>query len=58
MTWVRANYDRVAVFAAAFFLFVSALLITRNAWQFGDSLGLQTAPPPKPAAKGRKRKAT
>jgi len=50
MTWVRANYDRLAVFVAAFFLFVSALLITKNAWQFGDNLGLQTAPPPKPAA--------
>src|SRR5437588_6736407 len=50
MTWIRANYDRVAVFAAAFFLFVSALIITKNAWQFGESLGLQTAPAPKPAA--------
>jgi hypothetical protein len=49
VTWVRANYDRVAVFAAALFLFASALLITKNAWQFGDNLGLQTAPPPKPA---------
>jgi hypothetical protein len=50
MTWLRANYDRVAVFTAALFLFASALLITRNAWQFGDNLGLQTPPPPKPAA--------
>ena len=50
MIWIRANYDRVAVFAAAFFLFVSALIITKNAWQFGESLGLQTAPAPKPAA--------
>jgi hypothetical protein len=50
MTWLRTNYDRVAVFAAALFLFVSALLITRNAWQFGDNLGLQAPPPPKPAA--------
>jgi hypothetical protein len=50
MTWLRTNYDRVAVFTAALFLFVSALLITRNAWQFGDNLGLQTPPPPKPAA--------
>jgi hypothetical protein len=49
MTWLRTNYDRVAVFAAALFLFVSALVITRNAWQFGDNLGLQTPPPPKPA---------
>src|SRR5438034_1524226 len=50
MTWVRANYDRVSVFAAALFLFVSALLISKSAWQFGDNLGLQSAPPPKPAA--------
>ena len=50
MTWARANYDRLAVFTAAFFLFASALLITKNAWQFGDNLGLQTPPPPKPAA--------
>jgi len=50
MTWIRANYDRLAVFTAAFFLFVSALFITRNAWQFADNLGIQQAPPPKPAA--------
>jgi hypothetical protein len=50
MTWLRTNYDRAAVFTAALFLFVSALLITRNVWQFGDNLALQTAPPPKPAA--------
>jgi hypothetical protein len=50
MTRLRANYDRVAVFAAALFLFASALMITRNAWQFGDNLGLQSAPPPRPAA--------
>src|SRR5947207_12970189 len=50
MTWLRTHYDRVTVFAAALFLFASSLLITRNAWQFGDNLGLQSAPPPKPAA--------
>ena len=50
MTWVRTNFDRVLVFAAALFLFVSALLISKSAWQFGDNLGLQSAPPPKPAA--------
>ena len=50
MTWVRANYDRVSVFAAALFLFLSALLIGKNAWQFGDDLALQNSPPPKPAA--------
>jgi len=50
MTWIRVNYDRVMVFAAAAFLFVSALLITKNAWQFGDYLALQTPPSPKAAA--------
>src|SRR5256714_11089862 len=50
MTWVRTNFDRVLVFAAALFLFASALFITKSAWQFGDNLGLQSAPPPKPAA--------
>lgn len=50
MTWVRANYDRVAVLAAALFLFASALLIMRNVSQFADNFSaLQTAPPPKPA---------
>jgi hypothetical protein len=50
MTWIRANYDRVAVLAAALFLFASALLIIRNVAQFGGNFSaLQTAPPPKPA---------
>ena len=46
MAWIRANYDRVIVFAAAAFLFGSALLITKNVWQFADNLAA-TAPPPK-----------
>jgi hypothetical protein len=50
MTWIRANYDRLMVFAAAAFLVVSALLITKNAWQFNDGLELPAAPPPRPAA--------
>ncbi len=50
MTWVRANYDRLALFAAALFLFASSLWIIKGAWQFGDSLALQPAPPPRPAA--------
>src|SRR2546421_2623445 len=50
MTWLRTHYDRVTVFAAALFLFASSLLIARNAWQFSDNLGLQTAPAPRPAA--------
>jgi hypothetical protein len=50
MTWFRTHYDRAAVFAAALFLFASSVLITRNAWQFGDNLALETLPPPRPAA--------
>jgi hypothetical protein len=49
-TWVRANYDRVMFFAAAFFLFVSALLIARNVWRLGESFDLSSASAPRPAA--------
>jgi hypothetical protein len=49
MTWIRANYDRLALFVGAAILLISALLIARNAWQFSDRLVLQTAPAPKPA---------
>jgi hypothetical protein len=49
MTWLRANYDRLRVFVAAAFLLVSALLITKNAWQLGDNLSLPPPPAPKPA---------
>jgi hypothetical protein len=48
MDWVRANYERVAVIAAATFLFLTALLVWRNASQFGTHfLALQAAPSPK-----------
>jgi hypothetical protein len=48
MDWIRANYERVAVIAAATFLFLTALLVWRNASQFGTHfLALQAAPPPK-----------
>jgi hypothetical protein len=50
LTWFRTHYERAAVIAAALFLFVSALLIGRNAWRFTDRLGLPPAPPPKSAA--------
>jgi len=50
MTWLRAKYDRVMVFAAAAFLFASVLLIGKNAWRFGDNLALPTVPPPRRAA--------
>jgi hypothetical protein len=48
MDWIRANYERVAVIAAATFLFLTAILVWRNASQFGTHfLALQAAPPPK-----------
>ncbi len=50
MTWLRTNYDRAAVFAAALFLLASSMLVNRHAGQFGDNLALQTTPPPRPAA--------
>jgi hypothetical protein len=51
MTWVRANYDRVAVITAALFLLASALLIIRDVMQFGENFaGLQISSVKKPAA--------
>ena len=50
MTWLRANYDRALVFAAAAVPLVSALLIARNAFHFRNSLVLSAPPPPRPAA--------
>lgn len=51
MTWVRANYDRVAVLAAALFLFASSILIIRNLMQFGENFaGLRASSVKKPAA--------
>ncbi len=48
MDWIKAHYDRVIVIAAAIFLFVAAVLIWRNATQFGAVfVALQAAPPPK-----------
>ena len=48
MDWIKAHYDRVIVIAAAIFLFVSAVLIWRNATQFGAAfVALQAAPLPK-----------
>lgn len=51
MTWIRANYDRVAVLAAALFLLVCALLILRSAFAFNESFEtLRSSGPVKPAA--------
>jgi hypothetical protein len=48
MDWIKAHYDRVIVIAAAIFLFLAAVLIWRNATQFGAAfVALQAAPPPK-----------
>jgi hypothetical protein len=47
---MRAHYDRVGAFLAAAFLFVSALLITKNAWQLADNFGLPQPAAPKSAA--------
>src|SRR5436190_10270471 len=48
MDWIKAHYDRVIVIAAAIFLFLAAVLIWRNATQFGAVfVALQAAPPPK-----------
>jgi hypothetical protein len=50
MDWIRAHYDRVALMAAAVFLFFCAVSIWRSAAQFGTNLAAQqAAPPPKSA---------
>lgn len=50
MDWIRAHPDRVAVLAAAVFLTVSAMLVAKNALNFGETFAaLQTAPAAKPA---------
>jgi hypothetical protein len=49
MDWIRAHYDRVVVIAAAAFLFLSAIMIWRNATSFGvNFIAAQAAPSPKP----------
>jgi len=55
MDWVKANYDRVAVIAAAVFLLLCSFLIWRNATGFSENfIAAQTstqAKPPKPPGK-------
>ena len=50
--WIKAHYDRVALVAAAIFLFVCAISIWWSAAQFGNKLAAQqqTAPAPKAAS--------
>ena len=51
LDWIKAHYERVAVIAAALFLFLSALSIWWSAIQFGNRLvARQTARPPKNAS--------
>ncbi len=49
MKWIRA-YDRVALIAAAIFLFFCAISIWRSASQFGANFARQAGPPPKKAS--------
>jgi len=50
MPWLRTNYDRVLVMAAAAFLLITAITIWYNATSFSDTFfGQQSGPPPKPA---------
>jgi len=47
MDWLRAHYDRAAVFAGAFFLVLCSLFIFLNASSFSERFdALQTLPPP------------
>ena len=48
LEWIKAHYDRVAVIAAALFLFISAIAISWSAIQFGNRL--LTPQPPRPKA--------
>ena len=55
MEWIRAHYERVALLAAAIFLFFCAILIWRNAVKFGkDFAGRKTEPQLKNASPPRK----
>jgi hypothetical protein len=52
MDWIKTHYDRVALVAAATFLFICAISIWWSAAQFGNKLAAQqqAAPPPKAAS--------
>ena len=50
LDWIKAHYDRVALIAAAIFLFISAIWIWWSAIQFGNRLIPQQAPPQKAAS--------
>jgi len=50
LEWIKAHYDRVALIAAAIFLFISSISIWWNAIQFGNRLVAPPGPPPKNAS--------
>ncbi len=50
LDWIKVHYDRVALIAAAIFLFISAVWIWWSAIQFGNRLVAQHAPPQKAAS--------
>ena len=50
LDWIKANYDRAVVIAAAVFLFISAVSIWWSAIQFGNRLVTPQPPRGKPAS--------
>src|SRR5206468_11874385 len=50
LEWIKAHYDRVAVIAAAVFLFISAIAIWWSAIKFGNRLLTPQPPRPKTAS--------
>ena len=51
MNWLRAHYDRVALIAAAAFLFLCSIFVWQKTSQFNTEFtALQTAPPTKKAS--------
>ena len=50
LDWIKANYDRAVVIAAAVFLFISAICIWWSAIQFGNRLVTPQPPRGKPAS--------
>src|SRR5436190_10308913 len=48
--WIKAHYDRIALIAAAVFLFISSIAIWWSVIQFGNGLAGRQATPPKNAS--------
>ena len=51
MDWIRLHYDRLVVMLAVAFLFISSVLIWRNATEFAASFAATQPPPPPKKAK-------